>query len=198
MAIAVLIIMVDIRMIPFIGVQNMMALLGLAHLGLKALHCISRIGSSGIRGCFDRAPILLVLQLICSLVGLTIHPLFYSLLLLELVEREETLRSVINSVTKNWRSIALTTAFGMILVYIFAIVGFLLFREDFVFDSDGNPEAETSSCAFSGVEFSGTERHCLAEEKQAVVNLCTSLWGCLVETVYCGLRSGGGIGECLR
>ena len=51
--------------------------------------------------------------------------------LFDVVYREETLLNVINSVTRNGWSIILTAALALILVYIFSIVGFLLFQEDF-------------------------------------------------------------------
>lgn len=48
--------------------------------------------------------------------------------------REETLLNVINSVTRNGRSIILTAVLALILVYIFSIVGFLFFKDDFLLE----------------------------------------------------------------
>lgn len=50
--------------------------------------------------------------------------------------REETLHNVIKSVTRNWRSIALTALLALILVYQFSIVGYALFRDDYVVDAE--------------------------------------------------------------
>ena len=52
--------------------------------------------------------------------------------LLDVVYREETLFNVIKSVTKNWRSILLTTVLAVILIYLFSIIGYLLFQNDFI------------------------------------------------------------------
>jgi len=56
--------------------------------------------------------------------------------LLDIVYREETLLNVIRSVTKNGRSILLTAVLAFILIYMFSIVGFMFFRDDFMIDVD--------------------------------------------------------------
>lgn len=94
--------------------------------------------------------------------GLFLHPFFYCVLvssvhirseyrllmngvnvsmvcnaqLFDVVYREETLVNVINSVTKNWRSIMLTAVLALILVYMFSIVGYLFFKDDFLMNVD--------------------------------------------------------------
>ena len=60
------------------------------------------------------------------------HCFFYSVLLFDVVYREETLLNVIKSVTKNGRSILLTAVLALILVYLFSIIGFIFFQDDFV------------------------------------------------------------------
>ena len=54
--------------------------------------------------------------------------------LLDIVYREETLLNVIRSVTKNGRSILLTAVLAVILIYLFSIVGFVFFKDDFVME----------------------------------------------------------------
>jgi len=56
--------------------------------------------------------------------------------LLDIIYREETLLNVIRSVTKNGRSILLTAVLGVILIYLFSIVGFIFFRDDFMIEVD--------------------------------------------------------------
>lgn len=51
------------------------------------------------------------------------------MLLFDIVVREETLKNVIRSVTRNGKSILLTAVFALILVYLFSIAGFLYLRE---------------------------------------------------------------------
>ena len=56
--------------------------------------------------------------------------------LLDVVYREETLLNVIRSVTKNGRSILLTAVLAVILIYLFSIVGFIFFKDDFLIEVD--------------------------------------------------------------
>lgn len=53
-----------------------------------------------------------------------------------MVYREETLLNVIKSVTRNGRSIILTAVLALILVYIFSVVGYVFFNNDFLMDVD--------------------------------------------------------------
>lgn len=53
-----------------------------------------------------------------------------------MVYREETLVNVIRSVTRNGRSIVLTAVLALILVYLFSIIGYMFFRDDFLLEVD--------------------------------------------------------------
>lgn len=55
-----------------------------------------------------------------------------------MVYREETLLNVIRSVTRNGWSIVLTAALALILVYLFSIIGYMFFKNDFVVDVSDN------------------------------------------------------------
>lgn len=136
--------------------------------------------------------------LFCFL-GLIIHPFFYSVLLFDVAYREETLLNVIRSVTRNGRSIVFTAILGIILVYIFSIVGYVFFQEDFVVDvnplsnSPGDNQNVTENALAeleSGLAIPETE-----EKKEHV---CNTLLMCIVTTLNQGLRNGGGIGDVLR
>lgn len=59
------------------------------------------------------------------------------------MRREETLLNVMRSVTKNGRSIFLTAVLAIILVYLFSIVGFLFFKDDFLMEVDRHPALST-------------------------------------------------------
>ena len=59
--------------------------------------------------------------------------------MLDIIMREETLLNVIKSVTRNGKSIWLTTVLALILVYLFSVVGFLFLRDDFVMEVDSTP-----------------------------------------------------------
>jgi hypothetical protein len=51
---------------------------------------------------------------------------------------DETLRNVISSVTRNWQSIVLTAILALIIIYHYAIIGYLAFQQHFVFEQDNN------------------------------------------------------------
>lgn len=53
-----------------------------------------------------------------------------------MVYREETLLNVIRSVTRNGRSIILTAVLALILVYMFSIIGYMFFKDDFLVQVD--------------------------------------------------------------
>jgi Ion transport protein. len=55
---------------------------------------------------------------------------------IDVIAREETLLNVVRSVTRNGRSILLTALLALVLVYMFSIIGFLFFQEDFVIETE--------------------------------------------------------------
>ena len=63
-----------------------------------------------------------------------LNSLFFQLF--DVVYREETLLNVIKSVTRNGRSIILTAVLALILVYMFSIIGFMFFKDDFLVTVD--------------------------------------------------------------
>jgi len=67
----------------------------------------------------------------------------YLFQLFDVVYREETLLNVIRSVTRNGRSIVLTAVLALILVYMFSLVGFMFFRDDFLVTVDEIDAIET-------------------------------------------------------
>lgn len=56
--------------------------------------------------------------------------------------REETLLNVIKSVTRNGRSIILTAVLALILVYMFSIIGYIFFKDDFLVNVDEATEGK--------------------------------------------------------
>ena len=53
--------------------------------------------------------------------------------------------NVIRSVTKNGRSILLTAVLAVILIYLFSIVGFIFFRDDFMIEVEMLPMVNSGS-----------------------------------------------------
>ena len=58
--------------------------------------------------------------------------IFLSFQLLDFVFRDTTLSHVTQSVTRNGKSIMLTMFLALILIYLFSVLGFIVFRDDFL------------------------------------------------------------------
>ncbi|NXE43752.1 ITPR3 protein, partial [Ptilorrhoa leucosticta] len=138
--------------------------------------------------------------IVTSVLGLFVHELFYSILLFDLIYREETLFNVIKSVTRNGRSILLTALLALILVYLFSIVGFLFLKDDFILEVDRLPDSKAKGWAVPGV----TVGHSLAllsspeADPEQWERACDTLLMCIVTVLNHGLRNGGGVGDILR
>uniref|UniRef100_A0A8D3DQN7 Inositol 1,4,5-trisphosphate receptor n=1 Tax=Scophthalmus maximus TaxID=52904 RepID=A0A8D3DQN7_SCOMX len=208
LGIRALVIVTILRLIFSVGLEPTLFLLGAFNVCNKIIFLISFVGN---RGTFTRGYKVMVLDfeflyhllylIICSL-GVFVHVFFYSLLLFDLVYREETLLNVIKSVTRNGRSIVLTAVLALILVYLFSIVGYIFFKDDFILEVDRIPNTTMSEqMLFFAV------LHCLrrkldlfsdGEEDSDMERTCDSLLMCIVTVLSHGLRSGGGVGDVLR
>ncbi|NWJ12189.1 ITPR3 protein, partial [Crypturellus undulatus] len=153
--------------------------------------------------------------ILTSVLGLFVHELFYSILLFDLIYREETLFNVIKSVTRNGRSILLTALLALILVYLFSIVGFLFLKDDFILEVDRLPDGKAKGsvllcplrCSGSGGPKESLCGSCItawpwADESQRDADpwerACDTLLMCIVTVLNHGLRNGGGVGDILR
>uniref|UniRef100_A0A673FN43 Inositol 1,4,5-trisphosphate receptor n=1 Tax=Sinocyclocheilus rhinocerous TaxID=307959 RepID=A0A673FN43_9TELE len=200
-----------LRLIFSVGLEPTLFLLGAFNVCNKVIFLMSFVGN---RGTFTRGYKAMIMDveflyhllylIICSL-GVFVHVFFYSLLLFDLIYREETLLNVIKSVTRNGRSIVLTAVLALILVYLFSIVGYIIFKDDFILTVDriSNKTLEQSASKM-GEFLAGAV--CRKEENlqsTAVViedkeRTCDSLLMCIVTVLSHGLRSGGGVGDVLR
>ncbi|XP_061662409.1 inositol 1,4,5-trisphosphate receptor type 3 isoform X7 [Syngnathoides biaculeatus] len=183
-----------LRSIYHLGIGNTLILLGMLngspqrvmffHLINKVVFVVSFVGNNGTFIMGDKAMVMDVeflyhlAYVLTSTLGLFVHELFYSILLFDLIYREETLFNVIKSVTRNGRSILLTALLALILVYLFSIVGFLCLKEDFIMEVDPLPQIAPDD--------SNSER------------ACDTLLMCIVTVLNHGLRNGGGVGDVLR
>uniref|UniRef100_A0A8C7CKH3 Inositol 1,4,5-trisphosphate receptor n=1 Tax=Oncorhynchus kisutch TaxID=8019 RepID=A0A8C7CKH3_ONCKI len=205
-----------LRLIFSVGLEPTLFLLGAFNVGNKMIFLMSFVGN---RGTFTRGYKAMIMDveflyhllylIICSL-GVFVHVFFYSLLLFDLVYREETLLNVIKSVTRNGRSILLTAVLALILVYLFSIVGYIFFQDDFLLNIDRIPNKTLGkNCSTEAV----VDGMCSRERKMCVRGLlhphrplmiedkersCDSLLMCIVTVLSHGLRSGGGVGDVLR
>lgn len=154
-----------IRCIFSIGIEPSLTLLGISNVLSTGVHLISIMGNRGtftksvFEICTDLEIIYHLIFLSFGILGLFLHPFFYSVLLLHVIYSEETLRNVIRSVTRNGRSIILTAILAVILIYLFSIVGYLFFRDDFVMEVDASP--------FKSIN----ERNVFPEEEESVIDL---------------------------
>ncbi|KAK2489606.1 hypothetical protein MC885_007389, partial [Smutsia gigantea] len=213
-----------LRLIFSVGLQPTLFLLGAFNVCNKIIFLMSFVGNCGTFTRGYRAMVLdveflyhLLYLLICAM-GLFVHEFFYSLLLFDLVYREETLLNVIKSVTRNGRSIILTAVLALILVYLFSIVGYLFFKDDFILEVDRLPnetalpeasESLASEFLYSDVCRVETGGNCSSpapreglvpaeETEQDKEHTCETLLMCIVTVLSHGLRSGGGVGDVLR
>ena len=185
------------RLIFLIGPQPTLTLLGTLSVCLKFIHLMSIMGNSGAFGRSIRQ-ILTDFELLYNVgylffcfLGLVSHPFFFSLLLFDVIYREETLINVIRSVTRNGRSILLTAVLALILVYMFSIIGYIFFKDDFLVEVDSDlVTIEAGSCSSSLVANEG--------DNDGKERACDSLIMCIITTLNQGLRNGGGIGDILR
>uniref|UniRef100_A0A8C7RMB7 Inositol 1,4,5-trisphosphate receptor n=1 Tax=Oncorhynchus mykiss TaxID=8022 RepID=A0A8C7RMB7_ONCMY len=195
-----------LRLIFSVGLEPTLFLLGAFNVGNKMIFLMSFVGN---RGTFTRGYKAMIMDveflyhllylIICSL-GVFVHVFFYSLLLFDLVYREETLLNVIKSVTRNGRSILLTAVLALILVYLFSIVGYIFFQDDFLLNIDRIPNKTLGKVKDQPFL---TLSAAIATQPSAVViedkeRSCDSLLMCIVTVLSHGLRSGGGVGDVLR
>ncbi|XP_061583880.1 inositol 1,4,5-trisphosphate receptor type 1-like isoform X4 [Cololabis saira] len=213
-----------LRLIFSVGLEPTLLALGGFNLLNKMIFLMSFVGN---RGTFTRGYKAMIMDveflyhllylIICSL-GVFVHVFFYSLLLFDLVYREETLLNVIKSVTRNGRSIVLTAVLALILVYLFSIVGYIFFKDDFLLAVDRIPNTTLEhGASMVGELFSGgacqkdnggnCSTEALVDASVAVQpsvviedkeRSCDSLLMCIVTVLSHGLRSGGGVGDVLR
>uniref|UniRef100_A0A2K6ST88 Inositol 1,4,5-trisphosphate receptor n=1 Tax=Saimiri boliviensis boliviensis TaxID=39432 RepID=A0A2K6ST88_SAIBB len=218
-----LIVALILRSIYYLGIGPTLNILGALNLTNKIVFVVSFVGNRGtfIRGykamVMDVEFLYHVGYILTSVLGLFAHELFYSILLFDLIYREETLFNVIKSVTRNGRSILLTALLALILVYLFSIVGFLFLKDDFILEVDRLPNNHSrasplgmphGAAAFVGT-CSGDKMECVSGvsvpevleedgELDSTERACDTLLMCIVTVMNHGLRNGGGVGDILR
>ncbi|XP_032898387.1 inositol 1,4,5-trisphosphate receptor type 3 [Amblyraja radiata] len=216
-----LIIALIVRSIYYIGIGHTLLTLGLLNLINKIVYLVGFVGNGGkfIIGykamIMDMEFLYHIGYIVTSVLGLFVHEFFYSILLFDLIYREETLFNVIKSVTRNGRSILLTAVLALILVYLFSIVGFLFLKDDFILEVDRLPSRKSSGpFDLSGMAMKDFINTCAADDINCVAGIqenphqdeeesgkeraCDTLLMCIVTVLNHGLRNGGGVGDILR
>ncbi|XP_013148866.1 PREDICTED: inositol 1,4,5-trisphosphate receptor isoform X2 [Papilio polytes] len=202
-----------VRLIYSAGPEPTLWALGMLTIVVKGIHLVSIMGNQGTLSKSTRNvitdPELLyhsVYLWFCFL-GICCHPFFFSVLLLDIVYREETLLNVMRSVTRNGRSILLTAVLALVLVYMFSIVGYMFFRDHFLLnvdrlDDDEEPRFSERCEGVPGAPGGPASKYQQAPRFVSVggslrERSCDSLIMCIVTTLNQGLRNGGGIGDIL-
>ncbi|XP_052554330.1 inositol 1,4,5-trisphosphate receptor type 3 isoform X2 [Tympanuchus pallidicinctus] len=208
-----------LRSIYYLGIGLTLNILGALNLTNKIVFVVSFVGNRGtfIRGykamIMDVEFLYHVGYILTSVLGLFVHELFYSILLFDLIYREETLFNVIKSVTRNGRSILLTALLALILVYLFSIVGFLFLKDDFILEVDRLPDSKAQddplgmhrnmetfmeSCSGDKISCSAEPTALQEADTDQWERACDTLLMCIVTVLNHGLRNGGGVGDILR
>ncbi|KAI9331724.1 hypothetical protein BDR26DRAFT_869940, partial [Obelidium mucronatum] len=87
-----------------------------------------------IRGFFNEPKALYHASMVfLAILGLQ-YPSLYAIHLLDFMYRDEVLQGVIASVTLNWSSLSKTVILGVIIIYIYSVIGFVWFRHAFSAD----------------------------------------------------------------
>ncbi|XP_058826920.1 inositol 1,4,5-trisphosphate receptor isoform X3 [Topomyia yanbarensis] len=216
-----LVVALILRLIFSCGPEPTVWLLGCVTVIMKGVHIISLMGNYGtlekhLFSIITDAELLYHFGYLSFCVfGVLLHPFFFSILLFDVVYREETLLNVIRSVTRNGRSIILTAVLALILVYMFSIIGYMFFRDDFlvpvdqeiaVSETDGiNCVAPSRSRMLQDEDLGSDEEYCTQslqrggeDGEEMKERGCDSMVMCIITTLNQGLRNGGGIGDILR
>ena len=115
----------------------------------------------------------LVIYMSLSLLGLFNSPVFYSMQLLDIINRFPSLTNVIRAITVNKNQLLMTAMLELILIYIYCVLLFTFFFDHY-FNDD--------------IQFNPIEKGDM---------ICRGLFHCYVSTLNFGLRAGGGIGDSL-
>ncbi|XP_058465065.1 inositol 1,4,5-trisphosphate receptor isoform X5 [Malaya genurostris] len=216
-----LVVALILRLIFSCGPEPTVWLLGCVTVIMKGVHIISLMGNYGtlekhLFSIITDAELLYHFgYLLFCVFGVLLHPFFFSILLFDVVYREETLLNVIRSVTRNGRSIILTAVLALILVYMFSIIGYMFFRDDFLVPVDQEISvsetgaidcvAPSRSKMLRDEDLTSEEEYCSQLTQQTAEGGeemkergCDSMVMCIITTLNQGLRNGGGIGDILR
>ena len=69
--------------------------------------------------------------IVCSIIGFYVNPIIYSFHLLDIMNRFPELKSVILSITTNANQLGLTFFLGLIIMYIYSVIGYFFLNSDF-------------------------------------------------------------------
>ncbi|OWZ14938.1 Ryanodine-inositol 1,4,5-triphosphate receptor Ca2 channel protein [Phytophthora megakarya] len=117
-------------------------------------------------------------QIFISVLGAYVSKLYFAFLLLDAVDRYKELNNVLRSISRSSKALSVTTLLYLIVVYVFAVVGFSFFREDY-------SNSETMNLTAAQID------------GRAPYN-CQRLFQCFLVSLDQGLKSDGGLGTFLE
>ncbi|ORC89216.1 uncharacterized protein TM35_000132200 [Trypanosoma theileri] len=115
-----------------------------------------------------------------AILSLSVSHFFAAAHLLLVIYKTPTLRTFIAAITQNGKQLLLTALLGVVVLYLFAIVGYLLFPSEFGGDDDDNNNNNNNN-----------------KNKQDNEN-CNNLFRCFMFILWQGLRQGGGVGDVMQ
>lgn len=116
-----------------------------------------------------------MLQITIAILGSYINKLFFAFHLLDVINRYQDLNNVLRSIARPAKVLALTVLLYLVVVYVFAIVGFYFFREDY------------TPAGLTDVQRRGEEPY-----------QCQQLFQCFLVSLDQGFKSNGGLGGYLK
>ncbi|KAA6376998.1 MAG: putative Inositol 1,4,5-trisphosphate receptor itr-1 [Streblomastix strix] len=90
--------------------------------------------------------------LIASILGFASHHIFYSILIFDMISQRQEIVSVLKSVSRNLSKLLITGGVFIMILYMFAVIGYVLFSKIFIYDY-ADPDS---------------------------VSVCNSLWTCTI------------------
>ncbi|EGR32545.1 hypothetical protein IMG5_078330 [Ichthyophthirius multifiliis] len=110
----------------------------------------------------------LLVYILFSLCGMIINKFFYSLLLLDIIQRSTVLQNVTKAITQNIIQLVMTVVLGIVVIYIYAMLAYFI------------PSIKDSLIYYG-------------DDK--TLPICKNAKDCLLIFLDMGLRNGGGIGD---
>jgi hypothetical protein len=80
-----------------------------------------------------------IIYLAMAILGTFYHPLFYSILLIEIINKYSTLRNFLRAITLPWKQLLLTFVLYIIVMYMFSIWGYLSFWKYYGYENSEDP-----------------------------------------------------------
>ncbi|TYZ58468.1 hypothetical protein PybrP1_007986 [[Pythium] brassicae (nom. inval.)] len=116
-------------------------------------------------------------QILVAILGSYVNKLYFAFHLLDVVNRYQELSNVLRSIVRPAKVLSLTVLLYLVIVYVFAIIGFYFFRADY------NPSADRQRVELTPEQVAGSAPY-----------ECQRLFQCFLLSLDQGFKSDGGLG----